>query len=156
VWCINCVYLNILSRLKKYIHSRAYIYFKTHEAVCEFNEFFNGHVFVNSKGLFPSFSYLPLIFFHFSSFLFISLHFSSSFPQHSLPHRLSPSLLHYTKIIFFFSICTGVEERALVEYAPYQKFPKLKKRSDMRMGTITEGFPHSLAIIHATQHAYNY
>lgn len=67
--------------LKKYINSRAYIYFKTHDAVCEFNEHFNGHVFVNSKGM---------------------------------------------------------EERALVEYAPYQKFPKLKKRSDLRMGSIEE------------------
>ncbi len=32
-----------------------------------------------------------------------------------------------------------MEERALVEYAPYQKLPKLKKRQDSRMGTITEG-----------------
>eukprot|EP00026_Physarum_polycephalum_P006328 Phypoly_transcript_06370.p1 GENE.Phypoly_transcript_06370~~Phypoly_transcript_06370.p1 ORF type:complete len:379 (+),score=78.80 Phypoly_transcript_06370:109-1245(+) len=67
--------------LKKYVNSRAYIYFKTHADVCEFNEIFNGHVFVNSK---------------------------------------------------------GVEERAVVGYAPYQKFPKLKKRPDLRMGSIAE------------------
>lgn len=69
------------SGLKKYVHSRAYIYFKTHEDVCEFNESFNGHVFINSK---------------------------------------------------------GGEEKAQVEYAPYQKFPKLKRRADLRMGSITE------------------
>lgn len=44
-----------------------------------------------------------------------------------------------TRFFSTYIVNLGVEERAVVEYAPYQKMPKLKKRPDLRMGSITEG-----------------
>jgi hypothetical protein len=64
---------------RKYVTSRAYLNFKNPESVNDFYHFFNGHIFVNPK---------------------------------------------------------GVEEKAVVEFAPYQKVPKPRKRPDPRMGTI--------------------
>ncbi|GAQ79122.1 hypothetical protein KFL_000240525 [Klebsormidium nitens] len=66
---------------RRLVHSRAYLNFKKAELVYDFYESFDGHIFVNEK---------------------------------------------------------GVQFRAEVEYAPYQKVPKGRNKKDLREGTIFE------------------
>lgn len=103
--------------------SRAYIDFEKPEDVVEFAEFFDGHVFVNEKGNLvspASFVSWQIIWFVFS---FLLEENENIFFCHLLNSLFIPS---------------GTQFKALVEYAPSQRVPKLSKK-DGREGTIFKG-----------------
>lgn len=94
-------------------HSRAYIDFKCPDDVFEFAEFFDGHVFVNERGI---------LFLYFISLTLHPLEW----------HRF------YTGMY----VQSGAQHKVIVEYAPSQRVPKPSAKKDGREGTIFKGWCH--------------
>lgn len=85
----------IICSHKRQMHSRAYIDFKCPDDVFEFTEFFDGHVFVNERGI---------LFLYFISLTLHPLEW----------HRF------YTGMY----VQSGAQHKVIVEYAPSQRVPK--------------------------------
>mgnify|MGYP000706967368 FL=1 len=100
----------MLNSVRSSTFSRAYIDFKNADDVIEFHQEFNGHMFVNEKGK--------------AKILFSRRYFL----------RGMGTWFHISMLILI-----GTQYKAMVEYAPNQRAPKIWAKKDTREGTIFQG-----------------